>query len=259
MTHRPRKSRAPKGHLRPETLAQFSAKLDAHFGEPVGFADAVTQLYITRRKAAHLKAARKPFHEQCKGGYALGHRVIPGTGYQIKQRSPGEPTTYKAVESATAKAANKQAWLRAHIEVPYVQVSPPAAVAEALRGEIEVAVPSIGSCRTLAQAAVTYKEHPAWEQLAQLRLAEAELIDTLDKIGANAGWDGGVDEPEVFADGWVVRLRRTQFNSDRLAEVAPDVFNQLAVTKVRQSPGAIVITPVDEDDDDDGAVDLDGD
>jgi len=237
----------PKADARPETLKTFSATLDEHAGEPVGFDDVVVRLAVTRVAIKQLKAARADLFAHVKRAYEVGHRVVPEAGMELRMTNPGEPTAVRAVASAVAKKADPDAWKRAQVRKRWVAVAAPASV--------ELACPVIETPPTRefiapAEAVILYKEHPAWEKLRRLADQEEELIERLDKIAANFGWDG---EPMVFADGWSVGLVRLQFSSDRLAETDPALFDQLAETSVRQAPSRLVVRRVtDTGDEDDG-------
>ena len=245
---RPKKKAPSTADQRPETLAAFSAELDSHAGRAVGFADLVADLARTRAQLAQLKAARAAVFEKVKEGYLAGHRSA--AGYQLKQTDPGEAVIYRAAESAKVKKADPAAWRAAQAEVGFVQVKPPASVRLAVP---EVAVPEVGERAGLEAVVKVYKEAPAWELMRGLRDAEVELITRLDKLAADFGWDG---LPLTFADGWTVGLRRRQFSSERLAEVAPELFELLAVAKVRQAPARVYVAkPGDTSE----AVDLDAD
>ena len=53
----------------------------------------------------------------------------------------------------------------------------------------------------------------------------------------------------MFSDGWSVQLRRLQFSADKLALTAPEVYEALAVDKVRQAPSRCYVRRVDGSDD----------
>lgn len=244
----------PKGYQRSETLDQFSATIDAHLGHPVGFAEAVRRLHVVRRQRAQIKAARDAVLEQLRGGYDTGHRVVVGTEYELWRPEQKPAKVYRAAESAVVKKADAKAWQSAQVAARWVQVKPPPGEAAVP----EVAVPVLAKSTSLAIATVTYKEHPAWKHGAALAAEADDIIAALDKIGADCGWDGGVDEADVFADGWSVRLWRKQFDSDRLREVDPALWDKVATTKVSQPMPPLLVRKVGDLTDLDGAVDLDG-
>lgn len=227
-----KKSTASKGDVRKETLAQFSAALDEHAGRPVGFSDMVADLYRVRAQKAQLEEARTVVFSHVRQAYEVGHRVLPGTPYELKMTSPKPGEPYLAVASADVKKHDPAAWRRAHAPNRFVQVKAPSGAAAAVP---VLDAPDGTQFMGPVQAAQVYKEHPAWAVLKGLRDEEQELLDRLDKVAADFGWDGGAAEgPLVFADSWSVQLVRTQFSAEKLAAVAPDVFERLAVAKTRQ-------------------------
>lgn len=233
----------PKGDVRPETLKQFSADLDAHAGRVVGFERMVTDLARTRAAVKQMKAARAAVHAHVKRAYEIGHRVISGTGLELRQTQPGYPVTYLAVDSAAAKKADKAAWARAQARERWVQITPPSSFVLRLR------LPELPEARDFippAEAVVLYAEHPAWDYLKALMDDEKALINKLDKLAADFGWDGGeTDGPLVFADGWTAQLARRVYSSERLAEIDPALFKALAVTKVKQAAVRVYVAQAD--------------
>jgi hypothetical protein len=263
-TKRKRSAPVVKGDLRSETLAKFSRKVDQHTGRAVGFDRLVIQLASTRMQIAELKRSRAVLFDKIKNAYDAGMRSVGGGEYQLRMTKSAEPTTYLAVSSERVKRANEAAWERAKIDKQFISVRPPSGVLLSPNTEIAADI-AIDAAARLARAAwndtgelvKAYKEHPAWAVLKSLRDIESETIEQLDKIGADNGWDGYA---MTFADGWTVGLRRRQFSSERLEEIAPDVFDQLATPKIRQFHGHVYVAKRGEssdneshDLDDDGA------
>lgn len=250
------KTKAPTGDVRDISLARFARQLDEHAGAAVGFDDLIEELAQTRITIGHLKRTRAELFEQIKGAHALGHTVVIGTGYELRLSVPSEPAMYRTVPSEVVKRVSVAAWRRAQAEVRFVSVKAPGAITERMAAAAErMPVPDLRQVRTLATVVLAYKEHPAWETLRELRDRETETVERLDALAADFGWDG---MPIIFADGWTAGLRRRQYSSERLAEIEPELFARLAVTKVAQKPAHVYVgRPGDEGDD--GAVDLDGD
>ena len=242
----PRKAAAPKGDVRAETLAKFSTALDRHAGAKVGFAAAVRELYAARVQLAILKEARSAVFHHVKHAYEIGHRVVGETGYEIAMSAPGEAVAYRAVESAAVRKANPAAWRAAQSFVPYVQVKAPSSAQQRASGGLEIALPEAVDFLAPAEAVVLYRAHPAWALARALRATETEVLAKLDKLAAEFGWDGDL---KVFSDGWSIQLRRLQFNADKLALTAPEVYEALAVDKVRQAPSRCYVRRVDGSDD----------
>ncbi|AHB79380.1 hypothetical protein JAMAL_60 [Mycobacterium phage JAMaL] len=238
-TTRKTTKKAPKGTVRTETLAQFSAALDDHAGQPVGFDVLVRKLFTARAQIKQLEDARKGVFEHVKNAYELGHRVVGGYELKVSHPAPGEP--YQAVSSAEVKKQAPAAWRRAQAVVPWVSVQAPAAVAAA----VPVIEAPDGSGFMAPEAAVlTHREHPAWKKIKLLKDIEQDAIAALEKLGAEFGWDG---DAQVFADGWQVQLNRVQFSAEKLRELEPDVFDRLAVTKVRAVSPRVYIGKISTD------------
>ena len=248
-TRKTTRKAAPKGDLRTETLAQFSAVLDAHAGRHVGFDAIVHRLYLVRAQKAQLEEARAVVFSHLKQAYEVGHRVLPGTPYELKMTNPEPGEPYRVVSSADVKKHDPAAWRRAQAPTRFVQVKAPASAAAAVP---VLDAPEGGGFMDPVTAAVTYKEHPAWAALRALRAEEQDVLARLDKVAADFGWDGGAEfGPLVFSDSWSVQLVRTQFSGEKLALVAPEVFDRLAVTKVKQAPARMYVGKINADDADD--------
>ncbi|QGH75313.1 hypothetical protein I5G61_gp65 [Mycobacterium phage Quesadilla] len=243
-----RTKKAP-ADAREESLAQFSATLDEHAGRAVGFAVAVAELAKARAQIAQLKAARAEVFDVIKERFEEGHRLVGEGRFELRMSGGGEAKVYRAVESAAVKKANPAAWRRAQAVVPFVSVKAPAAAA--LKVPV-VPTPQVNPAMSVEAAVAAYTDHPAWLRLKALRAEETELIGTLEKMAAEFGWDG---LPITFSDGWVAGLKRMQFSADKLAELEPEVFEELAVTKVRQAPARVYLAKPGTE----GSVDLDGD
>lgn len=255
-SRRKRPAKPPTGNVKDVTLDQFSAQLDEEAGEAVGFATAVKALARTREQQKQVKAAREAVKVHVTQAYDIGHRAVSGTPYEIRMSEPGEPTPYRSVTSDVVKARNPEAWRRNHAVANFVQVKPPSVFLSAVK---HVDVPADKDFMPPAEAVITLEEHPAfaWTTRA-LADAEREAIERLDKLAADFGWDGGAaDGPLVFTDGWVVQLKRMQFSGEKLAELEPDVFEELAVTKVKQSAPYLYIRKAAPEDQEFGEIDGD--
>lgn len=245
----------------PVTLSQFSDQLDRDLGRRAEFASTVRELYVTRTQLAYLREARRPLFERIVAGYDDGHRIVTGSGYELRCTAAGVPMVYRAVDSAAAKKADKVAWAAAAVEVPYVSAKAPGLVDEQFRAALSEwnlngltdfnTAPSL----TLAAAVRAYKEHPAWAQLKGLRAVEVTLVTELTALrdDPRVDWDGMA---LTFADGWSASVVRRQYSSERLAEVAPALFERLAVTKVKAAAAHVYVAR-EGSGDADGAHDLD--
>lgn len=226
------------------TLDEFDAALTSEHGHPTGFAATVRELAVTRAQIKQIDAARAEVFEHVKRAYDVGHRAVGGTGYELRQTTPGEPTTYRAVASAVCKKADPKAWQRAQAAKRWVQVKPPPAFELAIP---VIDTPAVPDFLPPDQATILYREHPAWKRRRWLADDEERLIGSLEKIAAEFGWDGGeTDGPVTFTDGWSVQLRTRQYSSERLAEVDPALFDQLAEVKTKQTPARVVVARAEE-------------
>lgn len=202
----------------------------------------IRRLAVVRQQRAQIKEARDQVRYHVNMAYANGTRDVAGTGYKLKATDPGEPVTVRKVETHTVKKADPKAWERARAVVSYVQVKPPAAFKLAVPLVPTPSVPA--NHMPIDKAVVLLKEDRAWAVSRELRDEEVELVERLEKLAADFGWDG---LPITFADGWTAGLRRLQFSSDKLAELDPALFDQLAVERTQQRPGYVRVVKADDD------------
>jgi hypothetical protein len=240
-----RKKAPPKGDVRAETLLAFDAQLCEHAGHAVGFAELVADLWVTRQSIKALTAARQEVFALIKTAHAHGTRQVGD--WELRETKRTDPVVYRAVESAAVKRAAPAAWQAAQTLVRRVSVTAPA-TQPAPRVEVPRSLPK-GASVELAIA--TYKS-PLFDQLKRLKADEDELVERLDKLAAEFGWDG---EEITFADGWKAGTRRRQFSGELLATIDPDTWERLAVTKVKETAPRVYLARAGEPDE---AVDLDG-
>jgi len=244
----PRKTtRKAPADLREQTLMQFSAAIDEHAGRVVGFAELAMTLAGTRSQIADLASLRRAWFSKVRDLHRSGVRAVGGV--ELRESTPSVPEVYRAVESAAVKKVDKMAWQRAQAVVPYVSVKPPASWKWP---DLDVAVPPEPKAAADPSAVGIYRDHPAWQRLKELRQVEEEIIASLSKIGADFGWDG---LPITFADGWTVGLSRMQFSGEKLKAIDPELWDRVAVSKIRQTPAKVYLAKGGGD----GAVDLDAD
>ncbi|AYP70049.1 hypothetical protein I5G62_gp63 [Mycobacterium phage CRB2] len=225
---------------RDETLAQFAKMVDDHHGSAVGFDRLVKELARARAQIAQVKAARDEVFSVVKARFEEGHRIA-GPGVELRLTAAGEAKIERAVESAAVKKHNPAAWRRAQADVPYVQVKAPAAAKLAIE---LIPTPTVNEDWPVEKAVEVYQHDPAWVRLKELREIEEETLAKLDKLAADFGWDG---HPITFSDGWSIGLRRKQFSAAKLAELEPEVFEALAVSKVRQATPRVYVASTSAD------------
>lgn len=232
--------------VRPETLAQFDAEVRQQIGID-DFAATVQALWVARQRIAALERARKEAYEQVKVAYDSGTRLA--AGWEIRVSRGGQPEVYRAVDSAEVKKRAPAAYAAARTLVRRVSVTAPKGAEPPLPKDRVPRLPKV----VTAEAAMRAYKSEDFGLLKQLRDDETDLVGRLEKIAADAGWDG---EEIVFADGWKAATHRRQFSGERLREIDPDTWNKLAVTKVRENRPRVYVAKPGADDD--GAVDLDG-
>lgn len=242
---------------RKETLAQFSAQLDAHFGEPSGFADTVMALYVVRAQIARLTRHR----QACSSALRIQHdrgvsRVLGsgGTPWELRVSKPTAVVTKRYAPSDRVKKADAKLWAAAKVPKPFLQVK--SHPVRPLRVEVPADISTSSTVDVYGLEPRDLVEHiKGLPPMAPLKETEQAHHDALDKIAANAGWDG---LPIEFADFWLVGLRRVQFDSDRLREIDPDAWERMAVDKQYGGTTRLYIANLGgADASDDGLTDLD--
>ncbi|AHK12012.1 hypothetical protein Hosp_058 [Mycobacterium phage Hosp] len=212
---------------RSETLAEFSRLIDDHLGKPVGFAEAVKALADVKARISAVEERRKTAHDALKQIFATeadgGLLVVPVGGGQRKVlfEQTNRPTIKKAVSAAAAKEAG--VWEKARVIRRQVAVTAPKGTP--ISGELPKLPPVPMPYMNIEQIHGLY-EHPAYAVLKELREELGDATNALDKVAAEAGWDG---EPYSFKDGWKVGLTLAAYNSDRLKAVDPETWERLAV------------------------------
>lgn len=216
----------------PVTLDQFSANLDAAVGRPQSFAATVRLLASVRHELSAVTAHRKTIFEVLKAHFERGDaRPDDGSDRMLRITKPAA-VHRKGVPSAVIKKRDKALWEAARVIAPYVQAAPPKTfVARAVEG-----LPPVPDGRNLATTMAAYAALAP--RIKQLSEAETAVVDTLKKIGADTGWDG---MPQAFADGWKVSLNHLVYSSERLEQIAPAVFAELAVESVSAPSGHVYI------------------
>lgn len=244
-------------------LSVFARTLDEIASRAVGFDNHVERLFTTRTQIAQLRKARTAVYEHVKRAAALGHEELVGSdglAYEIRTTEPKPPVRYLSAPSAAVKAANPLAWRRAVVPVNFVQVTASTRISRAVR---HIDAPDGKAFMPPGEAVTVYQTHSAWYELRRLKQVEAHTITALQTIAAEFDWDGGVSEgPMKFGDGWTLQLRREQYSSDELKAACPDVFDQVAVAKLKQSVPRVYVRRLgitDEGDDLDDMDEIDGD
>lgn len=230
------------------TLAQFSAALDLAAGRRAGFTEAVTTLAAVRARKAVVSARRAVVFDAIKEHHARGNLVVGG-GVVLKTTRPHPGRLVRAVPAAAAKKADARAWAAARRPKPHVQAKPSVAQAAVISADAEAAVgalpPVPHASTTLAQLAQWYRDLSTKD----LANEETAAVTALRVVGEATGWDG---LPVEFADGWKTSLYQLTYDSDALREVAPELWESLAVERtVGASDGHVYLGRLGEDDEPD--------
>ncbi|AYP70051.1 hypothetical protein I5G62_gp65 [Mycobacterium phage CRB2] len=222
-----------------ETLAEFSRALDSHLHRPAGFAEAVLELHRIRRTRAILRERRSEIFSRLREHAERGNtfvRISDTEAYELRRTTPAAQTVTKTVTSAAAVKAGAGLWEAARVITPYVQVKSPVGAVPDLPLPAMPEVPPSGV--SLAGAVAAYRSVP---KDAELRNQEEEIITALEKIAADAGWDG---EPVTFGDGWVVGLRRKEYSSDQLKANDPAAWDALATPVIKGGHSRLYLAKV---------------
>lgn len=192
-----------------ETLAQFTAQIDAHVGRATGYADAVREWRTHSNMVAALASTadyRRAVDAKVQRFIDAGSAVVADKRLAVKTSGGG---VKRALRSESVKAANPALW----------EASRPASKVVVVKHHLIVPPTlTVPPMRTAGEA---------WEVLTQARkrmtaaqhardAARDIILDVLDEV--SAVWDG---TPRLTADGWAVgNTWRVQFNADRCARVA---------------------------------------
>lgn len=218
------------------SLEQFSKAVDEHYGAPLGFAPAVRRLWLVRAQLAVITKRRQAIFALVKDHYAAGNRVaaVDGASIHLRMTRPAPVVVKKAVPSAVIKKHDKKLWEAARVRAPYVTTIAPLVADDTVLPNPAAlpAVPDAGDLPSLVRA---YRAVPKTDGLTS---EETDAVDALEKIAANTSWDG---QAISFTDGWGVGLVQLRYSSDRLAEIAPDVYEQLAVETTTGGSQRVII------------------
>ena len=217
------KSKQTPTDRRAETLAEFSDAVDEFYGEPMAFAETVTRLAAARADIARLEQRRGEIRAVRDQRFKQGTSVVRmGSGGVYLYETEVKVPTRRNAPSAAVKKADPAAWEAAKVWKPFVRAVAPESVVLPLR---TFAMPPVPTNRHGMAAIIRSYESPVFDLLGDLREVEREAVATLQRIRLSTDWDGS---PITFADRWAVGLQRLQYDSDRLAQVAPDLWRELA-------------------------------
>lgn len=211
--------------IRHETLAEFSAAVDDHYGKAMGLLDTVRTLAAARADIARLEARRKEIGAVRDQRFKQGTTIVRtgGGGGVYLYASETASARKKAVSSAVAKKSNPALWDRARTWKPFVRAAAPSGVVLPL-GTYKL--PPVPTNHHDMAMVLSFYGAPCFDALAGLRERENTAVARLHQLRDVTDWDGA---PIAFADGWEVGLHRLQYDSDRLRQIAPALWDELAV------------------------------
>lgn len=253
LSRKPPKPRADD--YRPDvTLAQFSAEVDDHLNASVGFADHVLGLHRCRIIGKQISEWRKLTGLQMAVAYERGESraSVGGAVYELRRSAPSAVKVTRNAPSAEVKKASPTLWKAAHTIKPFATVKSDPLHPRRVDVPEGLQLPPLPTSED--SLATIIERRKAAPTDGALRDEEQEHIEALEKIAANAGWDG---LPIEFSDRWLVGLRRLQYDSDRLREVDPAAWERLAVVKPTGGTTRLYVAEIGVMEAD-GAVDLDG-
>ncbi|URM86159.1 hypothetical protein SEA_BIGGITYBASS_59 [Gordonia phage BiggityBass] len=237
--------------------------------DPV-FADLVLQLWRARKARQYMKDRRAQLYELIVDEHrramdngsdvlTLGHPG--GDDARAVKRREVAPEPKWTVPSAVAKKAAPQVWARAKRTASRVATTPPKTLAVPTVAQLDMrlpAVPAEGERWELRRIVDNYEDasdvpYASDEDAAKARLVEYST-DRLGFVPPELRGDPGIEPPMwdgtpiVFGDGWKVGLTVTQYDADVLREIAPELWEKLAVQVTPASYETVYVSrslPVD--------------
>ena len=222
------------------------AELDDLLGEhpdydgQAGFTDTFEGLVsaAAQRSAAesHLKSASAALLDLADSG-----KGVTRDGRFIA-RKPPRPTTKRRVSSARVQKLDPALWKAAQAPVNRVQVYSPV---KKVLTPADVGLPAFPKFST--ESLLAAKE-------AAAKITSATNADTkthkarLLELAEMMGWDG---RPVRWTCGWSGHLWVLQYSEERLKEIAPDRWEELAVNETTAGKAGFEVKALDTDDEQD--------
>jgi hypothetical protein len=229
-------------------LDTFSASIDSHIGTPVGFADKVrhlADLKATIKAAGERRAAVYDALKTAHGGG--GAQVVPigagGVENKVLRLATTRGGVSRTVPSEVLKKADKAAWEAARRPRAKLSLTAPATYRP---GGGAVKLPPLPRADMgLAQLVALYQS-PLFDVIATCDNEVEDVRDDLEKIAANAGWDGGIENGALLTtDGWQLKLRELAYDADKLKANDPALYDRLARTVERKGSTRLVVMGYD--------------
>ncbi|AGT13977.1 hypothetical protein PHELEMICH_63 [Mycobacterium phage Phelemich] len=224
----------------PYSLDEFEAELTKHLNRPAGFADAVRHLAAVRDASKRLQARRDAIFASVKEAHAAGTRLVNAGGrrwYLKEAVTPG--STSRTVSAAAVKKADPALWEQCRVPKQRVAVTAPAG---ARLDPLDVRLPALPYRSSDVGAAVMAYKSPLFDQFAQIKADEEAAVSSLQKIAADAGWDG---EACTFTDGWKVSLVSLVFDGEKMRATDPETYERLSTVSTRSAVKRVIVTDYD--------------
>jgi hypothetical protein len=191
--------------------------------------DASTQRSVATKHTAAINAALADQVGRGKAATNDGRVVV---------RTPPRPTTKRRVTSARAKAADPVLWKSACVRTNRVQVFNP--VKKVLTpADLDLPpVSKVTDALLIAKAAAASIKH---KTEAVTAVHKARLLELAEMMG----WDG---HPVKWTCGWSGHLWVPTYSEDRLYEIAPDVWEELAVDETSEGRAGVKVLALDTSD-----------
>ena len=182
-----------------------------------GFAETVRDLWAVKKRINPINAAVKEYRAALMRLIKTEDTIL-AAGQKLR-RTPDRIITYKpAVVAKQVQQRNPALYNRCRILTTNVRISDGS-------GRTELAInPNTMTIDRLTESLVGLKE-----MVNELRTTEQKhrqrLLDITDLVDT---WDGTALQ---FIDGWKVQTATMRFSADRMAEIAPDLYDQFLVER----------------------------
>lgn len=227
------------------SLYQHSDQINQALGKNVAYATTVMARYDVAAMIKALQTARRPLTQllatrlnRDPEAAALGERMITlpdGTAVLYRRQREGQRER-RIAPAEVVKRRYPKLYEASKTLVNYRRVTAPRGYLPTMELPHPIPRPlhpdTQAAMSTEAVAALT--RLPVFDTLTALHQQLVHLDQQLENIAAQTNWDG---QRIRYTDGWAVELRRVQYSSDKLAEIAPEVFDQLAEVRHYRSGG----------------------
>jgi hypothetical protein len=89
-------------------------------------------------------------------------------------------------------------------------------------------------------------QSPLFDLISQCAAEAKDVGGSLEKIAANTGWDGGIEEGDLLTtDGWQLKLRELRYDSEKLKANDPALYERLVRVVVGKGSTRLDISDYD--------------